>query len=515
MTSNLVKTHQPCPNPTCGSSDAYSVYDNGQGHCFSCGHHTWPNKKPEGEKLIYTEQYLGWRGITKETFAKFGVKTQINQTGEPIRLAIKFPNGVQYRWLKEKKFLSEGDMSSGQLFGQDRFPAGSSRSITIYEGALDAMSGYQMMGGWPSVSVRSSSSARKDCSDQWEYLNSFEEIILAFDSDEPGKAALKAVAPLFDFNKVKFIDLSPFKDANDFLTANKQDEFKRVWYNARRFMPDEVISTYSEIDDLIDNDKIIEGVSYPWPRLQRMTYGMRPGEFVLLTAQEGIGKTEFMRAVEHHVLKSTDTNIGIIHLEEPKARAIKGLVGYELGRPVHMPSDDPVDKEIIKQTFRTLTKRDERVHIYSHFGSDDIDAILGIIQFLAGPCECKFIFLDHISIVVSGTDTDDERKSLDYFSTRLKMLAESHGITLVCVSHVNDDNKTRGSRNISKVADLHVFLDRNPEAEDEYERNTTQLLVRKNRFGAQTGPADKLHFSLDTFMLTPEDEVFGIPTGRN
>lgn len=512
--SNRIATHVPCPNPTCGSSDAYTLYDNGQGHCFSCGHHTYPNKKPEGERHIYTEQYLGWRGVTKETFAKFGVKTQINADGTPVRLAIPFPFGMQYRWLREKKFLSEGDMSGGQLFGQDRFPAGSARSISIYEGALDAMSGYQMMGSqWPSVSVRSASSAKKDCADNYDYLNSFDEIYLVFDDDKPGQDAAKTVAALFDFNKVKVVKLAPFKDANDFLTANKQEEFKRVWYNAKRFLPDEVISSYAEIDEIIDGDEIKEGVSYPWPRLQGMTHGMRPGEFILLAAQEGIGKTEFMRAVEHHVLKETDANIGIIHLEEPKARAIKGLVGYELQQPVHLP-DSPVSNDLIKDTFRKLTGRDNRVHIYSHFGSDDINAILGIIQFLAGPCECKFIFLDHISIVVSGTDTDDERKSLDFFSTRLKMLAESHGITLICVSHVNDDNKTRGSRNIAKVADLHVFLDRNPEAEDPVQRNTTKLLVRKNRFGAQTGPADSLHFSLDTFTLKPEDDVFGIPTGK-
>jgi twinkle protein len=401
-------------------------------------------------------------------------------------------------------------MSSGQLFGQDKFPAGSAKAITITEGELDALSAFQMLGSkWPVVSVRSSSSAKKDCSDQFDYLNSFETIYLCFDNDEAGQNAIKAVAGLFDFNKVRHVRLTVRKDANEFLEAGEEEKFVRIWWNSKRFLPDEIISSYSEIDDIIENDKIEIGVSYPWPRLQEMTYGMRGGEFILLAAQEGVGKTEFLRALEYHVLKETpaEVNIGIIHLEETKGRAIKGLIGYELKSPVHLP-DSMVNKEDMKAAYRVLTKGDNRVHYYSHFGSDDISVILGMVQFLLGPCGCKFLFLDHISMVVSGIDTDDERKSLDFISTRLKMLAESYNATVVCVSHVNDEGKTRGSRNISKVADLHIYLSRDLEALDENERNRTTVTVRKNRFGAKTGPAGRLVFDIGTFLLTPEEDVF-------
>ncbi len=30
--------HTACPNPTCGSSDAFALYDDGHGYCFSCHH---------------------------------------------------------------------------------------------------------------------------------------------------------------------------------------------------------------------------------------------------------------------------------------------------------------------------------------------------------------------------------------------------------------------------------------------------------------------------------------------
>jgi hypothetical protein len=71
------------------------------------------------------------------------------------------------------------------------------------------------------------------------------------------------------------------------------------------------------------------------------------------------------------------------------------------------------------------------------------------------------------------------------------------------ISHVNDDGKTRGSRNISKIADLSIHLDRDLTVVDPIERNTTRLTIRKNRFASQTGPAGQLYFDPSTFKIKP------------
>ena len=96
---------------------------------------------------------------------------------------------------------------------------------------------------------------------------------------------------------------------------------------------------------------------------------------------------------------------------------------------------------------------------------------------------------------------DDERRAQDYISTRLAMMVEELDFTLFLVSHVNDDGKTRGSRNISKVADLRVDLMRNLQAESEELRNTTFLNISKNRYSGRTGPAGELFFDTETYLL--------------
>jgi twinkle protein len=497
--SQLVEGKLPCPN--CPSSDAYHLYDDGHGYCFSCKKTTFIKETDKGS---FTYEYLPYRGLKKETLEFYKVLTRINLEGKPVAVVYPYTNAAKVRHFP-KVFYSIGDMKNADLCGWDKFSAASARAITITEGEDDMLAAYEMLGSkYPVVSVSSSSNAKRDCARRYEYLNSFDKIYLCFDNDDVGAKAALEVAALFDFNKVYHVKLS-LKDAQQYHEANKAKDFASIWWNAKRFIPEGIVSSFSEIDQIIDAERTHGSSSYPFPTLQEMTYGIRQGEVILLTAFSGIGKTEIIRAIEYHLIKTTDENIGIIHLEEEKERSIKGLVSYEIGHPAHLPNSC-VSKEDIKQAYRDLVVRDDRIHLYSHFGSDDPDTILDTVRFLAGSCGCRYIFLDHITMVVSGSNSDDERKKLDYISTRLAMMVRELDFTLFMVSHVNSSGETRGSKNIYNVADLAIRLERNVTAETSAERNKTYLTVNKNRFASMTGPAGVLTFDPKTFIVkeTPE-----------
>lgn len=450
----------------------------------------------------FTWEYIPYRGITKETLKKFDVKTAIDSRGQPV--AIVFPyegDAKKWRMFAKKEFFSTGSMNEQSLFASSVFNAGSARAITITEGEIDALSVYQMLGSkYPVVSVRSATSARKDCERKQKYINSFEKIYLCFDNDEPGQKALKEVSQLFDINKVYHVTLDKYKDPNEYLTHGEANEFVKIWWNSKPYLPKGIVASYSDIEGILRADPNVSVGEYPFPTLQEMTYGIRLGELVLFTAQEKIGKTEVIRAIEYHLLNTTDENIGVIHLEEEEKRSVQGLCGYELQAPCHLP-DAGVSVEDQIAAYKRLTKRDGRLHLYQHFGSDDPNAILDVIRYLVGVCHCKFVFLDHITMLVTGFEDEGERKKLDYISTRLAMMTRELDFTLFLVSHVNDDGKTRGSRNIAKVADLIIHLDRDIEAESFDERNKTTVTVRGNRYAGVTGPAGYLWFNPKTFTL--------------
>ena len=81
------------------------------------------------------------------------------------------------------------------------------------------------------------------------------------------------------------------------------------------------------------------------------------------------------------------------------------------------------------------------------------------------------------------------------------MMVKELDFALIVVSHVNDEGLTRGSRNISKIADIRIDLKRDVTSSDPVVRRTTHLTISKNRFCGRTGPAGELLFDPQTYTL--------------
>ena len=465
------------------------------------------SSKPDLDQ--YKEEYRSIRGVSLDAHKFFKVPCLVDANGVPHYCKYTYSNGAEkYRNLKKKNFFwKDGKLSStAGVFGKDKFIPGAAKAVTIVEGEHDALAVWDMLGNFPVVSVQSSSQAKRDVQHDYDWLNKFEKIYICFDGDSAGRAAAKQVAQVFPRDKVYVVSLPDGFDPNRMLVEGKSKEFRQLWYGARRYTPDNILASRHDFQKALDSAKDKPSIPWPWRGMQDATYGIRTGEIVLFTALEGIGKTEVVRALEHWVLKTTDAKIGCIHLEEPVDRMLKGLAGLELGFPCHLPTTE-VDNETILDALEGLAGEGiERLYVYRHFGADTAEQIVDAIRYLVAGCGCKYIFFDHISDAIAATDTKDERREIDVLMQKLGSLVEELDFSMILVSHENDDGKTRGSRYISKKAHLHVRLIRDKEAKTREERNTTTLLVVKNRFGAETGPVQKLYFDRDTFSLRPLDE---------
>lgn len=447
----------------------------------------------------FTYEYLPWRSIHQEEFKFYDVKTKINPDGKPLSVGFKQPNGAYLVRLRDsKEFFWEGTPVPG-LGGSDKFASGSHKHITITEGGLDALSLHQVLRS-PVVYVKSVSSAVADCTADRAYLQGFERIYLAFDNDQPGLDATRQVAKLFDYNKVFQVKFSNRKDANEYLDAGEGDALKNIWNSSKKYLPETIISSFSDFRGIL-KEPAKEGVPYPFHTLTDMTKGIRTSECVLITAQEGVGKTELMHAIEYKYLKETNHAVGAIFLEEPKKWHLETLAGLELKRDVHFNTDITPDE--IADTVETIVGADDRLHIYSHYGSDDPDVLIDTVRFLVSARGCKLVLLDHITMAVSGISGEaDERRALDYLSTRLAMMTQELDFALIYVSHVNDNGQTRGSRNIGKVAHIRIDAHRNTLAPDPVERSTIYFTIPKNRPARRTGPAGKVVFDPLTCTLS-------------
>jgi twinkle protein len=524
--------HTSCD--VCGSSDANAQYDDGHTYCFSCQTHAhWADAddfsvkqdavKPRKTVMIEpkgTIKSIPDRGINLQTCEKYGVTQDAQNHFYPYTDDSGTIVAYKTRRVAEKSFSINGTFHNARLFGQGLFHAGG-KYVTIYEGELDALAGYQLTGSqWPSVSIRNGAQAAlKDCKAQYEWLNSFENIVICFDADEPGKKASKEVAELFG-QKAKIIKhLSGYKDACDYLIAGATKEFVNEWWRAEVYIPDGIINAASLWEEVIKPEAKAEAM-YPWKGLNKLLYGLRPSELITVTAGSGLGKSQFLREILFNILNTTKWNIGGLFLEESTRKTARSIMSLHANKLLHLP-DTPTNEKELKDAF-DATLGSNRIYLFDHFGSSDVENIANRIRYMAKACDCRVIFLDHISIVVSGQDLGDERKAIDNMMTKLRTLVQELEITLICVSHLrrpqgnagHEDGQAvslsqlRGSGSIAQLSDAVITLERNSMAEDENERHMTKIAVAKNRYNGYTGPACVLKYDMETGrMMEMQEEV--------
>lgn len=522
--------HLPCPNPECGSSDAYSIQDNGWGHCFSCGKNVPPGnfapvevekKEPVSKDFTPLVEYAApfpVRGFTKETVHRYRVQIggeYTSPSGKTLEALAKYPlfspsgdhvgNKVRF---EGKRFAIEGDLSSAGLFGRHAFPAGSAKTITIVEGQDDALAAFQMNGGkYPVVSIHSAATALADVKKDFEYLNSFENIVIALDNDEPGKKAAKQIASAgFQLGKVKILTTRKFKDANEYLLNKETEAYMREWWQAPVYRPDG-LKLGSDMWDEIIHRKESFTTKYPFEGLNNKTFGIRLSELVTVTADTGVGKTSVLKHIEHQLLtapeiKEKNYGVGFLHLEEPNGDTALGLLSVHDSKPYHLPTTER-DPEELRRAYDDLLNTD-RVVIWDHFGSNTVDAVLDKVRHMVA-LGCKYIVLDHLSIVVSD-QSGDERKQLDEITTKLKTLTMELDIAVIAVIHTNRQGQIRGTAGVEQLSNIVMRLERDKTARDEWRRNITKVTVEKNRFCGFTGPAAYLWYNPETGRLTELDE---------
>ena len=162
---------------------------------------------------------------------------------------------------------------------------------------------------------------------------------------------------------------------------------------------------------------------------------------------------------------------------------------------------------------------DDRVFVHAHFGTNDIDDIFSKLRYLIVGCDCKWVIIDHLHMLVSATSEGDERRAIDNIMTRLRSLVEETGAGIILVSHlrrVSGDrghengvvvslSHLRGSNSIAQLSDCVIALERNQQAEDDLESRTTKLRILKSRYTGDVGLATSLIYNTKTGRLTEED----------
>ena len=513
--------HTSCDN--CSSSDANSVYSDGHAYCFSCNTTTQgqstmqlePIKREEVTNFITGEILpLNKRQITLPTAQKYNyqvgswfarpchIANYYNDSKEIVAQKLRYPS-KDFQWI--------GNPKEAGLFGQETC-RGKGKYITVCEGELDAMSVSQAFGNtFDFVSIKTGAAgAKKDIQKSLDFLEGYENVIFMYDQDVHGIEAAVECAKLLTPNKAKIASL-PLKDPNEMLLAGRTEELKQAMWNAKPYRPDGIVLGSEIFDEIMKEDKYVTA-QYPFKSLNDKTHGLRKGELTTITAGTGVGKSSFCRHVALDLLKQ-DFGVGYIALEESIKRSALGIMGVHLKKPLHLTREGISEKQL-QETFKS-TIGNGNFYLYNHFGNTIADSLLNKIRYLAKSCEVDFVVLDHLHMALSAlgdSHTNDERKLIDYFVSKLRTLVEETGIGVILISHLRRSegdkgfedgkevtmNSLRGSASIGQLSDLIIGINRDIKSD----KKLANLTILKNRFSGETGKACTLLYDLDTGCLS-------------
>jgi twinkle protein len=496
------------------------LYTDGHTFCFAC--QTWApgedeptihHHTPVSSSLLGTAVTLNKRNLREDTCEFY----KIYRHGETLRFHYFSDNrrllGAKVK-TKDKDFKYEGE-SDGKFFGQHLFKD-TGKTVVITEGELDAASCYQVLPKWVSVVSLPSgaASAKKSIQKNLEWLQGYNEIVLFFDNDDPGRKASQEAASVLPPGKVKIANLlSDYKDASEALSSGDTESLCKAFWDAKLYRPDGIVDGKSLLE-LVTTPCPQADHEYPFQGLQSKLHGIRYGELVTITAGSGIGKSSFCRELATGLL-SKGERVGYLALEESNRRTALGLMSSALGKSFHLGEHE---RSTLSEAYQA-TLANWNLFLFDGFGSFDPDVIYNRIEYLATGLDTRIIFLDHLSILMSGLD-GDERRMIDTTMTRLRSLVERTGIALFLVSHLKrttgDTNheegarvtlgQLRGSAAIAQLSDGVIALERDQQSGSE--RAATTVRVLKNRFSGETGIACTLKYDLTTCRFN-ETEAIG------
>lgn len=528
-----MKRYKQTACPECDSSDAFTIYEDGA-YCFSCNHSTRKVTSEMDDFKPVTQTYgnamdeiqdlnsfpITSRGISKAVVDHFGIKMAVNPDGSGGSHYYPYTRDGKVVAYKERKLPKEfrihGDFSKTELFGQAQCTG--TKSLVITEGELDAcavaQAFYDKYGKvFPVVSIPSATGT-KVLLEQLDFIRGFQSVVLFFDTDEAGQAAVERAAKIIGAGRCKVARLVE-KDPCEELVTHGSQKILQAYWDAQTWSPAGIV-VGEPIWEQFKARQEVESIPYPscLEGLNEKLDGIRHGEITLFTSGTGSGKSTVIKEITLDLLAKTEYKVGLISLEESVGDTAEKFIGMALNR-------SSVDlKNLAEREQREGFERvfgDERLVLLDHQGSCSDTSLLDKIEYMA-LMGCKYLILDHITIAVSeGTEGLGGNEAIDKLMSDLLKIVKKHDVWLGLISHLRkapgggksfeegnlasiDDIK--GSGSIKQISFDIIAFARNLVSDDDTERNTIKFRVLKSRFTGNTGSAGAAAYNPETGRLS-------------
>ncbi|MGL5016384.1 MAG: DnaB-like helicase C-terminal domain-containing protein [Bacteroidales bacterium] len=458
------------------------------------------------------------RAINLAVAERFNVRVALNQTDGETPVAHYYPKtidglivGHKVRNLEHKAFWAVGKGSGCDFFGIGQAKLGDvyTRKLFIFEDELSAMSGFQALVQHSNVTIKpacvslpdGAGSAANTISRNRTFVESFEDIVVCMDNDEAGEEAITKIRAMLPHVKVARIpkgvtkDGKLIKDANDLLMEGRSLELANALrYNAAKESPAGAATVADCLEDALKKPEW--GLSYPWPGLTEMTFGLRYGDVIAVGGGVGGGKTLIAHELSAHLINEHKEKVGVFMLEETPGNTLKNIAGKSANVAFHRP-DAEFDPDLLRNE---ILKYDGSLFLYRNFGQNDWSDIKRCIRFWVVEHGVKFIFLDNITALVSHLTATEINTEVAKISVEIAGMTNELNFTVFIFSHLNppkggkpheeggqvQEVQFTGSRGLMRFSQLILGFERDKQGEGD-DKNLSQIRILKDRYFGQTG----------------------------
>jgi len=473
-------------------------------------------KKPQVEMSdlsLSVREYLRKRGFSDSTISFFKFKSK----GEDV-LMIPYFRGkelvnIKYRSIVDKKKMWTEAESEPILFNRDNI---TQETLRICEGEMDCAALHEY--GIEAVSVPMGAKGFQWIEQEWGYLESFPRIDICFDGDVVGRQAAIDLAVRLGEWRCRLVTL-PKKDANECLIKGiTGDQIDDCFKNAIDIKPETIVSVdhfRNEINELFELGQELFGTKTPWPKLNEIVKGWRPGETTVWSGKSGAGKSTMLNQVFLDLVKK-GLNICIFSGEMKPSRFLRwAIIQYcQTGNPTKKQWNDAV-------TWMT-----GKVYILNIMNKVESAKMLNDFEYAARRYGVTHFFIDSL-MTISFDDARKFQQQVEFVSA-LSNFAKKFNSHVHLVAHPRktqyDQDKAgkvdvAGSSDITNLCDNVLILHRSQEDGEKEKKDWRHgvadaiLEVNKNREFGDTRSV-KLTFDKNTKCFSDEEVSINIFDGK-
>jgi twinkle protein len=488
-----------------------------------------------------------YRGISDKYSKFFGHLTEVDSNG--VVKARHYPETSEgavtgYKIRRHPKSFDKVGSTGirSDLSGQIKFNSGG-KWLLIVGGEEDKAAAYEMLaeaqkergqGEFASVAVVSpttgESSAARQIAANYDFCDTFDNIVIGMDNDEAGKEATKKIVEVLPKDKVS-VSTWTGKDPNKMLQLSMSKQFVRDFYSAKPAVSSSIRGS-SELDDMLEKELLVEKIPLPpfMSKLQGMMAGGIPlGYIVNISAETGIGKTSIVNEMLYYWIFNSPHKMGVVSLELTAGQYGLAMLSRHIGRKLTLFEDG---KEAVEFINTPEVKKQRKTLWQNEYGEsrwvllDDRDGSLEELkrqcEILIKKHECKFIVLDPLQDILDGCTIEEQ----SIFMRWQKQMVKA-GITFININHVRKigsvqkdkegknivrdlaEDDIHGSSAIAKSAGANIFAMRDKNNEDDIIKNTTRVIASKIRWTGRSGSCGKWFYDLVTHTLYDFDTYFG------